>query len=246
VSSILEVLRDDCYKIGPLQAIQYDRKRTELFPEGYIGGLYWRMRGNRFNERKGSGVLETLFCGMADVSFDAIVPYLAARPLLILGEWKSVVDPDNDDQVKEVFEPAGLVFPVLTIGNATTERSVFAGYTMFRPYWGNPYSEVLGMLGLAYFFVELQLEAILGVRYSGNVSSASFVRRYGMRDCGVIPKYMLRDGKLVSGVVSILERPVFERYVEDELVEAYQDGHVQPESVPEVQPEIPLLFPDIP
>ena len=216
MGSILEVLKDDNYKIGPLQAIQYDRKRTALFPEGYIGGLYWRMRGNRFNERKGNGVLETLFCGMADVSFDAIVPYLAARPLLVLGEWKG----ENE----ETFEPAGLVFPVLTIGGAATERSVFAGYTMFRPYWGSPYSEVLGMLGLAYFFVELQLEAILGVRYSGNVSSASFVRRYGMRDCGVIPKYMLRDGKLVSGTVSILERSDFERYVENELVKAYRDS----------------------
>jgi hypothetical protein len=245
--SILEVFKEDQYRIGSLQVIPYDRKRDGLFHEGYIGDLYFRMKGDRFHQTKadkriGTGVLENLFCGMSDVSYDAIVPYLAARPLLIFGEWVEHEDSPED------FEPAGLMFPVTTIGSANTERSVFVGYTMFRPYWGKPEAEVLGMLGLAYFFVELNVQAVLGVRYDSNSLTARFAGKYGVTDVGWIPKYMVRHGKLVGAVVSALLKEDFEKYVERQLLEAFQNGRVTPDPVPDDsdQDELPLLFPDIP
>jgi len=245
MASILEAFKEDSYQVGPLQVIEYNRHRTELFKDGYLGDLYFRLRGNRFSNRGGNGVLEALFCGMDDLSYDKIVSYFAARPLLILGEWQNTVPKGNPFGVEEHFEPAGVLFPATTIGNAATEKSVIIGYTFFRPYWGKPEAEVLGMLGLAYFFVELNVQAILGMRYDSNSLTARFVRVYGTKDVGWIPKFMVRNGKLVDAVVSCLLKEDFEAYVERQLLEAFRSEHVQTEAVPESEEPL-LLFPDIP
>lgn len=207
-TSVLHAFKQDGYRIGNFQAIGYLRTNTEVFPEGYLGDLYKQMKVG-LSGKRGDSWLRTLFCGMGDVSYDAIVPYLASRPLCIMGEW-----------VDGKFEAAGLIFPTVNLG-AGDQKAAFAGYGFFRKWWGKPETDILAMLGLSFFFVELGLSALHGMRYPDNGLTRNFLEPFGFKDTGRIPRYMLRDGKLVDGVASTLLREDFEAYVEAKLVEEY-------------------------
>lgn len=207
-TSVLHAFKQDGYRIGNFQAIGYLRTNTEVFPEGYLGDLYKQMKVG-LSGKRGDSWLRTLFCGMGDVSYDAIVPYLASRPLCIMGEW-----------VDDRFEAAGFIFPTVNQG-AGDQKAAFAGYGFFRKWWGKPETDILAMLGISFFFVELGLSALHGMRYSDNGLTRNFLTPFGFKDTGRIPRYMLRNGKLVDGVASTLLREDFETYVEAKLVEEY-------------------------
>jgi hypothetical protein len=65
---VLSALQEDGYRIGDLQAVRYDKSRTDLFPDDY---------------------LDATFGGNPASDFNSIVTYLASRPiLLILGRWE--------------------------------------------------------------------------------------------------------------------------------------------------------------
>ena len=116
------------------------------------------------------------------------------------------------------------------------ERSGFFGYGYFRSIWGRPEAEILGMLGLAYVFMEFDISAIHGLRLPFNSLTAKFTRKFGFVDDGTIPKYMLYNGKLIGAIASTLLIENFERYVEIKLVQLYKDGSLNANS--ERQPQI--------
>ena len=213
--SILDALKEDNYRIGDGQALDFKMNRA-MFPENYLATVYERLKGDMFSSKRpnGTGVLEMTFCGMQDLSFDAIVPYLASVPLAIMGVWNG-----------DTFHDAGFIFPVsFSKGAAVGQRSTMAGYAFFREFWGSEYSEALAMLGIALIFSELSVEVIHGMRYRQNDSTMEFLKRFGFRDVGVHPLWMLRRGKLVDGVSSYCLRKDFESYVEQALVEGYAGG----------------------
>lgn len=219
MSSILEILKRQDYRIGTGQAIMYNPvKRPELFPDGYVGELYASLKGTRFSSRQDNpnSILETLFCGMPNLSFDAIVPYLATRlPLIVVGMWEG-----------KKFHEAGMGFPTTLCGaplGQGDERACFFGYGMFKSWWGRPETEALSMLALALTFCELNVKSIHGLRYPSNDLTARFTRRFGFRDVACIDDYMLRRGKLVGAVLSTLRREDFEQYVANALTAEFGD-----------------------
>lgn len=214
MSVALEGLQEDGYRIGDLQALRYDRATPPFF-DGYLGKLYNLCASSK--RRSGDGILTALFGGNPASNFDAIVSYLAQRPVIVLGEWKD-----------GVFVEAGFCFPLITCGTMETERAMFCGFGFFKPYWGTPELTVLAMLGLSYLFQEFDLKAIHGTRYRDNVLAWNFTKQFGFKEIGEIPHYQLRKGKLVPGVVTSLLRGDFERYVENWLVEQYRAAnHVE-------------------
>jgi len=143
-------------------------------------------------------VLETLFCGMADLSFDSIVAYLSTVALVVMGRWEG-----------EQFKVAGICFPTTRIGSGD-QKACFAGYGFTREWWGTDEQELLAALGISVLFVEGDVLAIHGIRYETNSLTAKFMARFGFKDVGTIPMYFLRRGKLVGAVVSTLSREKFE------------------------------------
>jgi hypothetical protein len=206
VSLGLDALKQDGYRIGDLQAVGYLRT-DPMFEEGYLGKIYGMLKGNRYSDRDGLGIIESLFFGM-DPSWDNIVSYLSKTPLIIMGVWQ----PDDS------FKPAGILFRTVVIGGG---RSCMAGYAFFREFWGKPEAEVLGMLGLAFAFQEFRVEAIHGMRYADNRQTVKFSQKYGFRDIGVHPRWELRRGELVDAVSSCLLKEDFEAYVDNMLAAAY-------------------------
>ena len=257
--SILAAFQQDQYRLDNLQARIYEPKTRDQWPADFLGQVYLKLRGDRFSNRRpnGTGILEVGFCGMADVSFDAIVAYLCNRPLIVMGVWEEVEEDQWDDdgnaldpKIVTRFREAGIAFPTTLIGEAYPDRSGFFGYLFFPEFWGDERMELLGLLGLTAIFVEFKLAFLHGVRYRDNWQTVQFVKKYGFRDDGTIEGYMLRRGKLVSAVASTLSRPDFEAYVENALLEGRdaQPEPAVPEPVaqPEPEPESLPLFDGIP
>lgn len=218
--SILSVFRDDNYIFGNCQVRVYDRRRVDIFGTQYLHYLYSECINSYPNSPLGT--LPDTFCGMTDLSADAICAYLHTRnPLLLLCV--------NNGEL--TFDVAGFAFPTLVFGppaNEPGERCMLGGYTFFRRWWGTPESVVLGMLGLSYFFNSHPLlTAIHSQRYATNGLTARYMRQFGSEDKGTIPRFLLNSngsngtgtgaGKLADCVISTLLREDFERYVETVL-----------------------------
>jgi RimJ/RimL family protein N-acetyltransferase len=207
--SLIEAFKDDNYRIGDAQAIVYSRERTAIFHEGFLAGIYLRLKGDRFHDSGGNGILETLFCGMQDYSFDSIVSYLAKLPIVVTGVW-------NGDE----FEPAGFGFSVAST-RTKDESMAFCGYTLFRKWWGTQEAAGLAMLGLCAMFGEWKLSAIHGFRYVDNHLTARFMRQFGFKDIGCIQRYMIQRGQLAPAIVSSLMIEDFEDYIRKALIDSY-------------------------
>jgi hypothetical protein len=210
---VLGALKEDEYRCGDLQVLKYDRSREDLFSDGYLAYLYARCRESR--RRSGDGILSATFGGNPASNFNAIVTYLAQRPvLLILGKW-----------IDGKFNELGFAFPTVSLGTVNTEKSLICGYAFFRNSWGSEDQRILTLLGLAYFFKEFELCAVIGNRYRENVLTAKFMARFGFKDYGEIPRFQIQGTKLVPMVVSALMREDFEELVKDWLVEQYRAEH---------------------
>ncbi len=219
---VLGALKEDEYRWGDLQAIRYDRTRADLFGDEYLAHLYHHCRASK--RRSGNGVLDALFGGNPASDFNSIITYLAQRPvLIILGKW-----------VDGKFEDLGFAFSTISMGLANTEKSLIAGYTFQKEAWGTEDQQILTMLGLAYFFKEFDLQAIIGNRYTDNLLTANFMARFGFKECGEIPRFQLRGTKLVPMVVSALLKEDFEAYVTEFLVSSWRAAHSEPQPVEEL------------
>jgi len=206
MSIALEALREDGYRLGDLQVLRYDKNNRDIFPDDFLGQLYWRCRESK--RRSGDGILTATFGGNPSSDFGSIVSYLHNRPALILmGVWEG-----------DKFRYLGFAFPTVSCGWSGTEKSLIAGYAFFRDAWGTQEQEVLTMLGLAYLFNEFQLVAIHGNRFKDNVLTAKFMAKFGFRDVGEVPRFQVSGKELVPMVLSTLLREDFEAYVEGWLV----------------------------
>lgn len=228
---VLAALQEDKYQYGDLQCLRYDKSNTELWPDEFLAHLYHRCRESK--RRSGNGILDALFGGNPASDFNSIITYLAQRPvLLILGKW-----------VDGKFHELGFAFPTVSVGTQSTEKSIIAGYGFFRSAWGTEDQKILTILGLAYFFKEFDLRAIIGNRYPENVLTAKFMENFGFKDCGTIPRFQLQGSKLAPMVVSALLREDFEECVKRFLIEQYQPEPIDEETMPikessEVKPNI--------
>lgn len=216
----IQAVADAAYRYQSCQVMRYDPARREIFGDSMLADLYWRTRRSG---RSHLGSLPNLFCGMQDLSQDAITTYLFQRGVLLMGEWRanpSVIDPLNPlpDNLEELTHPQ---FHVLGYAFLSTNvvwsvdrkhNSVFGGYTFFREAYRSPQQRVLTFLGLAYLFREFSLVNLHGCRYADNKLTARFAGSFGFRDIGTIPNYMIQQstGQLVAGTVSTLDRSDFE------------------------------------
>lgn len=221
--SMLDVFREDGFRLGDVAVIEYDRRRVDIYGTNYIHYLYKRSLESRPTDPYGT--LPFTYCGLTDLSFDAICAYHANKsltcPIILLCVYES----------PSMFTPLGYCFVTEHIKTPNC-NSAFAAFSFFREAWGTPEQTVLGMLGLAYLFTHYSLTCVLGQRYSTNGLAARYMRQYGAVDCGTIP-HLLRThtGGLESCTVSALTRVDFEKYVTEQIrtlfVEGIQGGQRQ-------------------
>lgn len=222
-----EGFQEDAYQWGDLQAIRYDRTRTDLFPDDYLGHLYNLCIQSR--RRNGDGILSRLFGGNPESTFNAIIPYLAARPIIVMGKWSG-----------GAFSEYGFAFPTVYCGVRPPERAFICGFGFFRHSWGSEEQRILAMLGLALLFKEYELKSIHGTRYPDNVLAARFMAQFGFEDRGSLPNFQLRHGVLQPVIFSTLSREKFGQYLTDFLVgelRSEQQEQPQPAETAKEEPE---------
>jgi len=193
--SIFDELKKENYRIGDWQAIRYDRNNP-IFPDGFLGNLYFALAGGRRSVYRREN-LQAMFCGVKDLSFDAITTYLAMQPMVIMGKWEG-----------DVFRTGGMVWTVSVMGGK--ERSAFGAYGFIRWTWGTEDQEIMTWLGISHLFNEMNLLYIHAQRYEDNHLSANYLKRFGFRDLATVPKMIARGDGLVGGVISTLSREDFE------------------------------------
>lgn len=206
------------YSWGGCQARPYRRGQPQEFlPQPYLPYLWQQTRDSG---RSRLGGLPALFCGMSDLSVDAITSYLAGRLVLVLGEWRgnsTVIDPADPlpENLESLLQPEfvalGFAFPAgvpIVTSRDADANSMFIGYTFFQPAWRTPQQTVLMYLGLAYFFQEFRLVSMHGIRYADNRLTARLAGKFGWQDLGTVPNYMLREatGELAAATISTLSR----------------------------------------
>jgi hypothetical protein len=205
------------FRWGDVQAIKYDATKTEIFPAPYLFHLYERTRKSG---RAKMGSLPVLFCGMLNLSADAICAYLSQRPVCVVGEWRKhtfMTAKDPDDVDKPYFHDLGFCFPSVnpTVTQASNvynpQNSCMAGYTFFQDAWKTPQQTICMYLGLAWLFHTFQLAAMHGQRYADNHLTARFTRRFGFKDVGTASHMLLREQgqPLVPMTLSTLLRSDF-------------------------------------
>lgn len=217
------------YQLGSLAAVPYDRRRPLAFqPQPFLPYL-WQRTGSSGRSRLGS--LPALFCGMTDLTSDAICSYLSQRLVLVLGEYRTqAIDPDDplpaanfEDLCEPQLYSLGYAFPasipIVTSRDSQT-NAMFIGYTFFQEAWRTPQQIVLMYLGLAFLFGEFRLVNIHGVRYADNRLTARLAGKFGFRDVGTIPNYMQREatGELADATISTLDRATFVDKLRDVLI----------------------------
>lgn len=192
MGAILDLIHEQNYTFSNCQVLRYDRFNESLFPSPYLTKLYRLTCASARRSSSGKGALVEAFCNSTDLSHDNIVAYLFTRnPLLILSVWTSPT----------TWEPTGYAYFSVLKGEGAT-RLAFGAFTYFADWWGKPEITLLSVLGLGYFFRNHGLRMIAGERYASNALAGRFMRQFGFRDVGRFSRYLVRDGKLVPGVLS--------------------------------------------
>ena len=232
----IQALADDDFTFGACRVIPYDHTNTKLFGPHFLRGLYDECLASRPSNP--FGILPDVQCGMLDLTADAICPYWATKRLIVLtvADGNGFKIPtrlalaDGSSVAGFAFITATLGAPLPPPGIAVNpllgERSAFVAYAFFRPWWGTAETEVLAMLGAAYFFHTLKLCAMHGQSDPRNPLTMRFLSRLGCKIVATVPKFLARhrhgciDGgvELVDCDVSLLPREDFEMYVARQLV----------------------------
>lgn len=201
-SELFELFKSNGYRFGACSVRAYDRFDTVTYADDFLIQLY----------RASKRTLAITFCGMSDLSAPAICAYLAARsPLLLM----CVDNPDGQDG----FEVIGYSFPTIWSGPPTHKidpdpgRSMFLGYTGFRQWYGRPELTVCMMLSGIFYFHIYNLINIQGQRYAENRLTKRFLTQFGVRDTGVLPKFLFDGKQMRDAVLSCLDREDFTAYV---------------------------------
>jgi hypothetical protein len=201
--------------MGNCQVVAYDPTRTDVFGDHFLYNVLYKQC---LESRPGAkwGILPDSFCGMTNLSADAICAYLSTRKIIVMAV--------DDPSVPLGYSVTGFAYPTVFVGSqpATPDpspRAMIGAYVYFRSYWGTPEIRVLSMLGLAYFFTTYNLVAIHGQRYSANTLTARFLSQFGFQDTGLLPRFLgHHDGQIRDCALSTLLREDFVKYVIEQLL----------------------------
>lgn len=231
IADPIQFFADNDFRWGDCQAIKYDPTREDLFPPPFLYQLWNR---TRLSGRSKLGSLPMLFCGMTNLSADAICLYLCQRAVCVVGEWRKhtwTTAPDPDSVDKPYFHALGFCFPAaITLTQASNifdpQNSCMGGYGFFREAWGTPQQTICGFLGIAWLFHTFQLAALHGQRYSSNHLTAKFTQKFGFKDMGSVSHMLLREQgqPLVPMTVATLLRSDFMDLTRQVLSNAREDS----------------------
>ncbi len=105
-------------------------------------------------------------------------------------------------------------------------RAVMCGFAFFKNAGKRTSARDLGKLGLAYWFLDMQVDVIHGVMLESNIRGRNYAAHLGFRECAIVPKYHYdhEKGELVGARVMVIEKndfiPGFEEWIDSQKLVA--------------------------
>jgi hypothetical protein len=191
------------YGTPSLQLCPY-MEGTPVYKDGVLSTLYYNTRDE--------GKLQATFCGDV-MGHDQFVAYFQKRKTM------QCLCEVREDSTLNIVGYSWVDMPRGVDG----ARAVMCGFCFFKGASRRESARDLGRLGLAYWFLDMQIDVVHGVMLESNLRGWNYARRLGFRQVAVVPKYHYADGELVSARVAMIEK--------DEFVPGFMEWHESQKAV---------------
>lgn len=176
------------YQTPRVVALLYSEKHTNIFPEDFLGKLYFRM--------KSEGTLGLIFPGQNMGHLNQFLRYMSTvRGLLICCE-----------KTEDKPHPIGLGW-ICEIDGVDGARKAAFGFGFFKEAWGRTVHVELSSLMLAYWFREMNIDILFGTTL--NQVARNYSKRFGFKYLCQLPKFFCCNGVLENAHLICLEKEVF-------------------------------------
>ena len=162
--------------------------RADLMPQGEI------LLPGVWKQLHDEGIFEMFFHDHPDMTFGQFVQVLSNPAEMV--EFVCEVDADGNVQ------KAAAITMLTQITKTDVLRRAVGNFLLFRDYWNHKDSDEIAQVILKHWFVEVQLDVIVGVTPKANRAAVQFIHRAGFTSIGEIPLFTSYKGSLSPGVVS--------------------------------------------
>lgn len=183
-----QVIEGPATTARPAKRYQMIPTRADLMPKGEIllPGVWKQLHDEE--------IFEMFFHDYPDMTFGQFVAVLS-RP------DESVEFVCEVDEAGNIVKAAAIAMLTQITKTATLNKAI-GNFLLFRDYWNHHDSDEIGEVILRRWFVDMQLDVIVGVTPKANVAAIRFIRRVGFEQVGEIPRFCSYKGEVVPGVVS--------------------------------------------
>lgn len=152
---------------------------TPVYKDGTLSTLYYRT--------KEEGNLEVAF-HESDMTHDRFIAFFELlKTLQVLCQVS-----DNKD-----LKPVGYSWVSNPVG-VDGARAAVAGFCFFGDAARTKVARDLGMLGIAYWMIDLKIDVLHGVILESNFAAKNYAQKLGFVETAVVPKWRYVGGELVS------------------------------------------------
>lgn len=179
------------YQTDKVVLLPYAQNKTWVFPEDFLGTLYYRLRED--------DLLDTIFPGMGFKHVNNFIAHMAHAKAPLVCCLKGEQYP----------QPIGFGWLCETDGVDGARKGSF-GFGFFKEVWGrkNVLEHIdLSMMMLHWWFVECKVDILYGTTI--NPKAFNYSRRFGFKPLCVLPKFFCNNGALVNAYLIVLEKEVF-------------------------------------
>jgi RimJ/RimL family protein N-acetyltransferase len=188
------------YGTPELQLVPY-MEGTPVYKDGLLSTLYYNTRDE--------GKLAAVFCGDV-MNHDQFVAFFEKRKTL------QILCEVSEDKTLNTVGYSWVDLPRGVDG----AKAVMCGFCFFKGASKRTSARDLGRLGLAYWFMDLQVDVVHGVMLESNIPGRNYAAALGFREVAIVPKYHFHEGQLVSARVMMIEKndflPGFEDWIESQ------------------------------
>lgn len=176
---------------------------TPVFRDGMLSYLYYKTREE--------GKIEAVFCG-DDLTHDMFIEFFQKRKTL-----QVLCKVEENKELK----PCGYSWVDSAIG-VDGSRAALCGFCFFNDISKTRYARSLGMLGLAYWMIDMRIDVIHGISLESNIAAKNYAKHLGFREVALVPNRHFYKGELLGARVMMIDKndfvPKFEQWFESQKV----------------------------
>ena len=184
------------YQTDKVVLLPYSEKHVAVFPEDFLGRLYFRLQEEH--------TLHRIFPGMQMNHMSAFVTYMSKMKGLVICCIKTETKP----------EPVGFGW-LPEVDGVDGARKAAVGFGFFRRAWGTPELRSLSRMMLWNWHHDLKIDMLFGCTLRTNALAKKIAYEMGFELVGDIPMFYVQNGKLLDATLLALSKPKFEEVMRE-------------------------------